>query len=388
MKLTELLDRDLLDEMLAGGYIRTRFHPTLPLQIFNYAEKAQYERVWNEVTRTCRGLIVDTVSGEVVARPFPKFFNHGEEVGGVGLDTSGPVCVTDKLDGSLGILYPTGPGRFAIATRGSFISDQAVHATELWARRYAPAWTPRVGLTYLFEIIYPDNRIVVDYGTLDELVLLAVVSTEAGRTLPHSAHGWPGTLVPRFPYGSLAEALSAPPRPGAEGLVVHFLTADQRLKIKQADYVALHRTITGLTARRLWERCAVHATLTAHPDLPVKRAAQALRMSVDEVRGIQAAGPGWLEEARRMAPEEFLEWIDATVTGLTERAEQVRAIAEKEALSLRDRSRRDAALAIQDHPYRSLIFAALDGKPITAQAWAAVYPDQEDPFRPRTEDTA
>jgi RNA ligase len=387
MRLNELLDRDLLDEMLAGGYVRTQFHPTLPLQIFNYAEKAQYERVWNQVTRACRGLIVDTVSGEIVARPFPKFFNHGEPAA-EGLDTSGPVCVTDKLDGSLGILYPSGSGRFAIATRGSFISDQAAHATELWARDYASAWTPRAGLTYLFEIIYPDNRIVVDYGTLDDLVLLAVVSTEAGRTLPHSAHGWPGTLVRRFPYESLTEALSAPPRPGAEGLVVHFPTADQRLKIKQDDYVALHRMITGLTARRLWERCAVHATLTAHPDMPVKRAAQALRMSVDEVRGIRAAGPDWLEEIRRMAPEEFLEWIDGTVTGLTEQAEEVRAIAEKEALSLRDRSRRDAALAIQDHPHRSLIFAALDGKPITAQAWAAAYPDHENPFRPRTEDAA
>ena len=386
MRLEDLLDADLLGQMLDEGYVKTQTHPTLPLRIFNYSEKAQYERVWNHVTHTCRGLIVHQETAEVVARPFPKFFNHGEPAA-EGMDTSGPVCVTDKLDGSLGILYPTSDGRHAIATRGSFTSEQALHATRAWESRYR-WWTPDPGLTYLFEIIYPGNRIVIDYDDLDDLVLLAVIETESGRTQQYGRYGWTGPVVRRFSYETLAEALAAEPREGAEGLVVHFTHTDQRLKIKQADYVMLHRIITGFSARRLWERCAVHATLAAHPDMAMKQVAQSLKLSVDEAAGIAAAGPGWLEEIRAVAPEEFLDWIDDTISNLTEQAEEVQGIAEGEALSLRDLPRREAAQEISDHPYRGLIFAVLDGKPITAQAWAAVYPDHERPFFSRTEDAA
>src|SRR5690349_16609824 len=113
MQLDNLLDRDLLAAMLANGYVRSQTHPALPLRIFNYSEKTQYERMWNPVTRTCRGLIINDETGEIVARPFPKFFNYGEPAT-EGLDTSGPACTTDKMDGSLGIMYPTGAGQFAI----------------------------------------------------------------------------------------------------------------------------------------------------------------------------------------------------------------------------------------------------------------------------------
>lgn len=387
MRLEDLLDAELLGEMIEGGYIRSQTHPSLPLRIFNYSEKTQYERMWNHVTHTCRGLIVHRDTSAIVARPFPKFFNYGEPAA-EGIAASGPVCVTDKLDGSLGVLYSVGDSTFAVATRGSFTSVQAVHATQVWERRYQPQWTPDLGLTYLVEIIYPDNRIVVDYGHMDDIVLLAVVDTETGRTLPYAAHGWPGPVVDRFAYESLADALAAEPRAGAEGLVVHFLESDQRLKIKQDDYVLLHRMITGFTARRLWDRCAVHATLAAHPDTPMKRVAQGLKLSVEEAQRIVDAGPNWVNAIREVAPEEFLDWIDSTIADLTDQAQAVQHIAEGEALGLQDLPRREAAQIIAGHPYRGLIFAALDGKPITAQAWAAVYPDHEVPFRNRTEDAA
>lgn len=387
MRLDSLLDEALLGEMLEGGYVRTQFHPALPLQIFNYTEKAQYERVWNEVTRTCRGLIVHAETGEIVARPFRKFFNHGEPAT-EGLGLAGPVTVTDKLDGSLGILYPKPGMGFAIATRGSFTSDQAMHATWVYRARYAPTFYPPPGRTLLFEILYPENRIVVDYGALDDLVLLAVVDTETGRTLPYGDYGWPGPVVDRMPFESLAEALAAEPRPGAEGLVVHFINSDERLKIKQDDYVMLHRIVTGFTARRLWERCAVHAALAAHPDMPIKRVAHTLHLSMDEAQGIADAGPNWLEEIRAAAPEEFLDWIDHTIQRLTLRADEVRQIAEDWCAAVRDMPRREAARAIQDSPYRGLVFSLLDGKPITAQCWAAVYPEHEVPFMSRSEDAA
>jgi len=70
-------------------------------------------------------------------------------------------------------------------------------------------------------------------------------------------------VVETFGYATFAEALAAPPRDGREGLVVHFTGADARVKIKYADYVRLHRLVTGLTARTVWEVLANGGDLDA-----------------------------------------------------------------------------------------------------------------------------
>lgn len=251
LRLGELLDRDALSQMLADGYIRQQLHPSAPLAVLNYTEEATFNRYWNVITRTCRGLIYNTDSDEVVARPFPKFFNYGEE----DVDHSYysvPVTVTDKLDGSLGICYSVN-GELAVSTRGSFISVQALHATEVLRARYA-GWRPPEDMTVLFEIIYPGNRIVCNYGSQDDLFLLGAVSITHGWSCgPEDYLGWPGPRTTVFECASFQDAIEMAPREGAEGIVVHFPSRDLRLKIKQADYVAMHRLVTGLNERRVWE---------------------------------------------------------------------------------------------------------------------------------------
>jgi len=49
----------LLDEALADGLVRRQRHPELPLTIYNYTERAVYEREWNTASRSCRGLIAN-----------------------------------------------------------------------------------------------------------------------------------------------------------------------------------------------------------------------------------------------------------------------------------------------------------------------------------------
>ena len=72
------LNISLLEEMLEKGYVRKQQHPEAPLWIYNYTVEAQYERVWNDITLQCRGLILGH-DYAVVARPFGKFFNLGEQ---------------------------------------------------------------------------------------------------------------------------------------------------------------------------------------------------------------------------------------------------------------------------------------------------------------------
>ncbi|WP_432986359.1 RNA ligase [Dactylosporangium sp. CA-233914] len=343
LHINELCDPKLLAEMVGGGYIRTQTHPALPLLIHNYTERTQYEGVWNAATLACRGLVVSR-DGEVLARPFAKFFNHNQP-GAPELDLDGPVSVTDKADGSLGVLFPT-PQGWAVATRGSFDSGQARHATRVWRSRYAGRFTPPAGLTVLFEIIYPANRIVLDYGDLDDLVLLGAVEIATGRSHgPQAVPDWPGPVVEAFDYATLAEALAAPPRDNREGLVVHFTGPDTRLKIKYSEYVRLHRIVTGLNARVVWE----------------------------------AMVAGRLDELLAPLPDEFHAWATGIAAGLTAQVEALAAEVEREHAAVvaglsEGWARKDYAIAVSRHPLRGCLFLRLDGKDFRPLLWQQVRP--------------
>lgn len=313
--LGDLFDLSLLQRMLDEGYVRRQTHPELPLAILNYSELAQYSREWNQVTTQCRGLIYHTETQEVVARPFPKFFNHSEP-GSPTIPLDAMVEVTDKLDGSLGVFHDDGDGG-AIATRGSFTSPQAVYATALWKQRYRDVFTPQPGMTYLFEIIYPANRIVVDYKGTSDLFLLGAIEIESGSSFgPHESETfgeWPGPRATVFPHKTFADVLAAAPRPGAEGFVIRRVFSEDRLKLKQEDYCALHRIVTGCTARRLWEYLAVNACRSyGDTQFMVRR----LCLAPDRISEILAVGDDWRDTFTSGVPEEFREWVDARVADL------------------------------------------------------------------------
>ena len=256
--LSDLFPLEGFHRMWDRGYIRVQKHPRFGnLEIANYTEAAVFDKEWNDVTLQCRGLIYDVTTNEVVARPFRKFFNHNESTApSIGLHA--PVIVTDKMDGSLGVLYWTPEGRPAIATRGSFDSQQANRAIEIFRLKYEHRFRPPAGITYLFEIVYPENRIVIDYGRMEDLVLLGAVDIASGRTIAPEAvqesnNPWPGPVAETFTFNTYGQALAAPPRAGKEGYVVHDLRTDERVKIKQQDYIVLHRLVTGMSARRVHE---------------------------------------------------------------------------------------------------------------------------------------
>lgn len=225
--------------------------------IYNYSDAALFTAgAWdNPAVRACRGLIVDAETLEVVARPWEKFFNHGQKEAGY-LDLDERVEVTDKMDGSLGIIHLAPNGSPRVATRGSFHSEQARHATARLDGYYFDSGVSE-WYTLLVEIVYPENRIVCDYGDRDELVLLGMVSIQTGLyfgpQLAAKLSDWQGPVTETFPYATLRHALAAAPRPGAEGLCVRFPGQRKIVKIKQEDYVRLHKIVTGLSERSVWQ---------------------------------------------------------------------------------------------------------------------------------------
>jgi RNA ligase len=236
----------LLKEMIDQGFIHVQKHDNAALYIYNYSAKAQYEACWNEVTLACRGLILDE-HYNCVARPFPKFFNM-EEVEDI-IPWHETYEIVEKMDGSLGILYWI-ENKPYIATRGSFNSEQALKATTLLYEKYAASF-PYLNKTktYLFEIIYPENRIVVNYGEREELVLLAIIDSVSGAETGLADIGFP---LPRRLSNQSVMELKQHQKENEEGYVLKFHSG-YRIKMKFDEYVRLHKILTQISSLSIWE---------------------------------------------------------------------------------------------------------------------------------------
>lgn len=221
---------------------------------FNYAPKAC--QTWNEFECLCRGLIIEVGTGDVIARPFDKFFNYGE--GGRYPSNNNIVEVFEKVDGSLGIIYNY-RNEWHVATRGSLVSPQAQWATE-WMNSYCNTKALDPDYTYLVEIVYPDNRIVVNYGNMQGLVLLAMrnrLTGEYGTYSKLADMSFKSNLYTILSYG---RDLSNPEDiqgfvngyANFEGCIAVFEDGT-RWKFKSDEYMRIHRLVSEYSFKAVAE---------------------------------------------------------------------------------------------------------------------------------------
>lgn len=237
-----------IEKAIEQKWITKRKHPFYDLWIYNYSPICQYDKIWNEVTMQCRGLILDA-DYNVHSRPLKKFFNYGEILS----DTipNEPFEVTKKEDGSLGILYWAQDTPF-IATRGSFESNQAKKASQILHEKYSHLFDfLNVDRTYLFEIIIKENRIVLDYGDMEDLILIAIIDNATGNDLPLEDIGFP--LVKKYDGITDINILKSLEKENEEGFVVRFIPSNHRIKIKFSEYVRLHKILTQTSNVAIWE---------------------------------------------------------------------------------------------------------------------------------------
>ena len=246
------MDLKLLHKYESDGLLFSQKHPSLPLTIWNYSDRVQYEGLWDETLLQCRGLVTDE-EGNVVARPFKKFFNMEE---GKHKPTS-DFDVYDKMDGSLGILFNY-KGEWIFATRGSFTSEQSVKGLQILSDyQYKKLHN---GYTYLFEIIYSENRIVVKYD-FEDVILLGMINTESGEEI--DIHNGPirfKNLISNIglnvvkKYDGIKDFTLLKDMVGdnEEGFVVRFSNGD-RMKVKGEEYIRLHRIISMISTKSVWE---------------------------------------------------------------------------------------------------------------------------------------
>jgi RNA ligase len=350
------VDINILNDYLKKGLVVKNDHPTLPLSIWNYSRTCQYESKWDDITKMCRGLILDK-EGNVVAKAFDKFFNYEELT--LNDIPEGSFEVFEKLDGSLGILFWY-QGKWILTSKGSFISDQSIKGREILNNKYNVEVLPK-GYTTVVEIIYPENRIVCDYGEDEELVVLSMISNANGKELDYNSmlsinevSGFP--TIKKYDgitdYDTLKSTISG----NQEGYVIRFKNGF-RMKIKGEEYVRLHRILTGFSNVDIWEY---------------------LKDGKD------------LDELLDRVPDEFDLWVKNTVKDLNKKFWEIQS----SSAGFVDNYRRTRSLAhipfdkkefaalvmTQPKTLRPIMFSMYDGKKYDEIIWKSLRPKYSKPF--------
>ena len=356
------MDIATLNTYFKNGLLSKQSHPTLPLTIWNYTEKVQYDGVWDDVTLQCRGLITENVTGSVLVRPFNKFFNYEELVGKGFIPSKGDyVYIQDKMDGSLGILFNY-DDEWVMATRGSFTSEQAIKGLEIVKSMYfLDSWLKEYA--YLVEIIYPENRIVVDYKGKEKVVFLSVVLNEGWKWKPTDdteLHWTTATMIlssngvkksdivkteQHFNFSDeLYQSLKEKNEKNKEGFVLRFQPGNFRMKIKFEDYVALHKIMTNVSTTSVWE--------------------------------VLSSGES-IDNLLKGVPDEFYKKIKEYETELLNEFSALKSEYEDHFESIKRLGTRKlfAQFATTGFKHPSLLFGLLDGKDIGPTIWRIIKPE-------------
>lgn len=225
------------------------FHQEEPLVGLNYSPVAhntlyRFQDGWTLPLRLCRGIVFDR-KGNLIAKPFPKFFNFGENEETKNLPDE-PFEATEKKDGHLGIIFNY-QDKFFITTRGSFESNTSVFADKMlkaiaakndWRNHYPKH------VTVLAEIIHPKTKVHVDYGRKKIFVLIGAYDVRTLKDYNHNELLELGRLlglgVTEIRHGgslgdlkNLMKDLSVQNK---EGYVVRFQNG-LRVKFKFASYI-------------------------------------------------------------------------------------------------------------------------------------------------------
>lgn len=222
------IDRHITDIMTNIGWLRCDKHPCSDLLIYDYTEKCKRESAWNEVTMWCRGLITDT-KGNIVSRPLKKFFEYYQLY---------PECrpldkkffVSEKMDGFLGIMYWIDKLPY-IATRDSFVSIPAIRGTSILYTKYAD-YIEKLNrsYSYIFEIVYPNDSLILDYGKTVDLFLIDVFD-KSGISVMSCHEEVPFPVIRQMENKFDLMHYMTENEEGKEGYVIKYYSGE-RLKIK------------------------------------------------------------------------------------------------------------------------------------------------------------
>ena len=189
-----------LFKYVKDGLFTVEKHPDADLYIFGYHSGPYSKSItqWNKTTKQMRGLIVDS-NGKIHSRSFEKFFTFREYLskdtvlmseGQIAKIPDLPFKIFEKVDGTLTILYWINDIPY-LSTQRSFTSLKAQKATKILHQKYSHLFDKlKRDRTYIFEAIYPEAEVLVDYKSEEKLILLGVLNNETGEVLPFEKIGF------------------------------------------------------------------------------------------------------------------------------------------------------------------------------------------------------
>lgn len=283
--LSNFVDPEKFSNMVEEGYISERKHPDDDtLRVYSYTPKTQFSGHWTPETLLARGLILktpengDLSKANIHARALGKFFTVEQMTEGDWtnlklidddenvtikehdpIDFDSPAVVSEKMNGALGVGYIDKNNNLTISTKGSFESTEAEIGTKIldkYDRKGLGKYLKRnmKNKTPLFEIISPERLHPVDYGDMEDVILLGTVDNKTGEWEPvdkehHLAQEFSFQTSERLEAQTLREAFEMPYRDNTEGMVV--TTKDpngvqKMYKVKPQEYHELRASFYKL----------------------------------------------------------------------------------------------------------------------------------------------
>lgn len=280
--LQELVRQSDTHDWKQFGHVTTRHKDDMIL--FTYTIQAIGARRWNPFERMSRGLILQQGTGEIVARPFDKFFDYGQYGNFPDFKNAHLLMVQEKLDGSFGFFF-WHDQRWQCASHKGFEAPMLPYVREHMGDYDLDA-LPRDG-TSMVEVIQPDYKITIDYGQRSELVLLAVRNNQSGAYMkPWEVDVLAEEVVinrPRYFALSTMGILETLAKlgPDMEGYVAEY-SDGSRFKFKGELYLEMFRAYNRLSRKRVAFQLSQGAYETWFDSLPgdVRDDAEAIRAEV------------------------------------------------------------------------------------------------------------
>jgi hypothetical protein len=274
--LQEYLRTHTLEQMKAELGINYVLHPFHPLV------KVKYDQIdspkTHPVVRWARGTILERDTWKIVAQPFVRFFNLGENQPEMEAFNWKDFTAYEKLDGSLAVMYFY-DGEWHFSTSGSFADGPIQYTNWTWEEAMFHGLNKQLkvthvvdqtykndfnkseaanqfdtDVTYIFEFCSPYTKIVRQYRQIEMYLLGAYQIGTPGLLsgLPYECHPtWVDQFAtklglvraPKFNFSSLEEVEKfmvtlSETDPTNEGVVLRDNTGI-RFKVKSKTYLSL-----------------------------------------------------------------------------------------------------------------------------------------------------
>lgn len=181
--------RDLLLEQIKKIFTRKNGS----LNLFCYRKPPEV-REWNIYAKQSRGMIIDLKKERCVHYPLDKFFriDEIEENRSSNLPKDQSVEIAEKIDGSMLSCFMNDEN-VIFASKGGFDTEPTKRA-EIIAERYNLCSLDFKRFSYVFEVVYPENRFpqgmgIIDYGRLEDIFLVGMRDKLTNEPLSYKSIG-------------------------------------------------------------------------------------------------------------------------------------------------------------------------------------------------------